>query len=289
MLGGIGKWFAGFVATLLVGCASRPALEPVRLDAGSAQPSADVSDLAAVLAAAVTDDGRVDAARLAGVADRLGAQLRRMVVSGPDATPELYPTYGARAAYWLNARTAWSLELARLAGCPECVELGRILARPFPLNGRMVTLGAIDEVLLAEARRSGDFRPAACAPCVSVNYGPLPRIPFAGDGLDARLQEALDEFVVDQRRFVIDPAGNIVFVPPMLWACRELVLERYHSQFGPAEIDVIVALKSFVAPRGRERLERAVGFRALPQQPREELAIPKRSVFYPGRIGRIEP
>ena len=94
---------------------------PVRLDLTGVEPTADVSDLAAVLDEAVDARGRIVPLRLAKVRGRLDAQLRRMALAGPTSRPELFPTYGDRWAYWHNARAGWAVKLADLAGFPRRV------------------------------------------------------------------------------------------------------------------------------------------------------------------------
>ena len=113
------------LAAGVAGCddgAGKPAavpLAPVELPVAGVRPSADVSDLAAVLAEAATADGRVDPSAMRRLSARLDEQLRRFAVSGPTATATLYPTYGAALAYWYNARTAWAMKLTLLDGCPK--------------------------------------------------------------------------------------------------------------------------------------------------------------------------
>jgi len=287
---GCGKWMVCLVpAVLWAGCLGGPVPSAVRLDVTGVAPSADVSDLAAVLNEVVTEDGRVNPDALGRLAGRLEAQLRRMAVAGPRATPGLFATYGSRWAYWYNARAAWSLKLAALAGCPRegCrVDMG---GRPFPLDGRRMSLAEIDRILLAEAQSSGDFRLAACAPGVRLSFGPMPKRPWSGEEFDGRLAEAFDQLVLDERRFEVDVEKRQVRVPPMLWACRELVRRLYESEYGTAEATLITAIGAYVGPAARRRLQGALGYEAVERQGQAELAIPRRKVYFPGRIGKVEP
>jgi len=271
------------------GCADglRPAA--VELELSGVKPTADVSDLAAVLAGAVTKDGRVAPAAISRLSGRLDTQLRKMAVAGPTATPGLYPTYGCRWAYWYNARAGWSLKLSALAGCPRKLCPRAMCRRRFPLDGRSMSLSDIDAILLAEAERTGDFRLAACAPGVQVSYGPMPQRPYAAADFGERVSAMLSRLVLDERRFVVDVAARTVRVPPMLWAGRQSLFRQYRRDYGTQEVALATALRAYVDRRARRRLEECLGYKAVPRKPSGELAIPRARIYYPGKIGRIEP
>jgi len=279
-------------AMVLGGCPRKPDVEhttPVVLDATGVSASADTADLAVVLKSAVTGDGRVDPKAMAAKVDRLDAQLKRMAVAGPTATPSLYTDYGSRWAYWYNARAAWSMKLAQLAGCPQQLHSDCLADRKFPLDGRQMSLSEIDALLVAEARRTGDFRLAACAPGVRVEYGPMPQRPITADALEEQLERMFSTLVADARRFVIDAADRRVLVGPMLWAVRDDVIARYGREYGGSEVQFVTALRPYVDLAARKRLQIAIGYEAVEAPSSGELAIPKRKVFFPGKIGRTEP
>ena len=268
------------------GCAQVPG--PVRLELTGVEPTADVSDLAAVLGEAVDGRGRVVPQRLAKVRARLDAQLRRMALAGPTSRPELFPTYGDRWAYWYNARAGWSIKLAELAGFPRRVGPAAMRRRKFDLDGRMLSLEAIDEILVSEARRTGDFRLAACAPGVSVDCAPLPSRPYAAGDFSSRINEALSRLVLDERRFVLAVGKRQVRVPPMLWACRDLLGREYRRRTGSGEASFTSALSVHVSRLARRRLAEAIGYAVVPAGFRGELDLPGRKVFLPGKVGRVE-
>ena len=289
MKGGIGK--SGLLvsyAVLLVGCAARSAPPAVELRLVEAAPSTDTSELAAVLKAVVLKEGRFDPTALKRLEGTLDAQLRKLAITGPTVTPELFPTYGSRWAYWYNARAAWSMKLALLAGCPRRIGPESLWRRPFPLDGRQMSLEQIDRILLAEARRTGEFRLAACAPGVTVSYQGLPGEPFSAETIPTALARSLDRLILDERRFVLDVEHRRVLVPPMLWACRDMVIRRYQEQYGIREVTLLTALGPHVGPAARRRLEEAIGYAAADRGRVAELAIPGRRMFYPGKLGRIE-
>ncbi len=272
-------------AVLLAGCAA-PA--PVELDLTGAVPTTDTSELARVLQAVVTDGGRFDPAALKRMEGTLDACLRKLAVTGPRATPELFPTYGSRWAYWYNARAAWSMKLALLAGCPPRSKPGQLWRRRFPLDGRWMSLEEIDRLLLAEARRTGEFRLAACAPGVTVSFQALPERPLTPADLPRALARAFDRLVLDERRFVLDVERRRVLVPPMLWACREMLVRRYQADYGVREVTLLTALRPHVGPAALRRLEEAVGYAVTNRGRLAILAIPGPKRFYPGKLGRIE-
>lgn len=271
----------------MAGCTPEPG--PVRLDLDGIRSSADVSDLSVVLTRAVTSDGRLKPPEAERLIHRLDSQLRKMAATGPTATPSLYPTDATRWAYWYNARVAWSIKLAALAGFSERVSARAMRRRRFPLDGRSMSLAQIDDVLLAEARRIGDFRLAACAPGACVQDAPLPNKPHLAEGFEARLGASFESLVLDARRFIVDVKRKRVRVPSMLWDVRGLLLRTYEQKYGPSGANLITTLRPHLGPRGRRRLDEALGYAVAPPQAACRLAIPKRRVYFPGKVGRIEP
>ena len=276
-------------ALLLAGCVDEADVAEVRLDLTGVVVSSDVSDLSAVLSKAVDQKGRLIPAGFTSVRDRLDSQLKKMAISGPTATPEMYPTDGSRWAYWYNARVAWSMKLADLAGLSPTQCQPRAREKIFLLDGCDMSLGKIDSIIQDETRRSGDFRLAACAPGAWVDYAPLPKKPFTEGNFSARLSEAFNRLVLDEKRFVIDVERRQVCIPPMLWDCRDMVLAKYRRQFGPCEVSLTTALSLHLGHPARFRLKNAIGYTAVRQKTRTEILITRRKIFYPGSIGRIEP
>lgn len=282
-------WMVGIVlsvALTALGCDGTE-LGPVRLELVKVKPTDDVSDLAAVLAEAVDDRGRVIPDKYAAVRGRLEAQLEKLAVSGPVATPQLFPTERHRWAYWYNARVAWSIKLAELAGFARRIR-PEAMQRSFPLDVRAFTLDGIDEMLLAETRRSGDFRLAACAPGTRVDYAPLPKVPFTAANLSGKLNETLSRLILDEERLVFNVVWREVRVPRMLWAGRELVMREFVRATGNTEATLTTALVGRVNRPARRRLQEALGYTVVAQKPRALLAVPGRKVFFPGKVGLVE-
>ena len=273
-------------AAALSGCPSGE-LDRVRLDLTDVRASADVSDLAAVLTEMVDAAGRLRPDRFVLIRDRLDAQLRTFAVTSPGVTPKLFPTAESRRAYWYNARVAWSIKLAAMAGMTPDIH-PKAMDRAFTLGLTEFTLDDIDEILVAEARRSGDFRLAACAPGARVNFAPLPTKPFTAEDLSQRLDGSLSALVVDEKCLVIDVARMQLRVPPMLWAVRDMVMDEFVQATGSREGVLTTALYGRVNRRARRRLQEATGYFIAAQRPRAQLAVPGRRMFFPGKVGRVE-
>ncbi len=288
MNGMFGKVAVVSAALSAIGCGGGVDAKPILLNMTGAEASSDVSDLAAVLTDAVDERGRLIPAGLERARDRLDEQLRKMDLAGPTATPDLYPTDASRRAYWYNARAAWSMKLADMAGCSQRVS-PTARKRTFPLDGREMSLEKIDSILLDEARRSGDFRLAACAPGVWVDYAGLPQKPFTEEDFTDRLAAALNHLVLDDQRFVVDVERRQVRIPPMLWSCRDMVLAEYRRRYGPCDVGLTTALRAHLEGLAQRRLDNALGYSTVRQEARTELAVPGRKIFYPGSIGRVEP
>ncbi|KKL90404.1 hypothetical protein LCGC14_1905060, partial [marine sediment metagenome] len=204
------------------------------------------------------------------------------------ATPELFVTYASRWVYWHNARAAWSLKLAALVECRRRPDRSA-MDRPFVLDARRMSLAAIDRLLLAEAGRTGDFRLAACAPGATLGAAPLPGEPFSPEKFAGQLDRAFDQLIGDEHRFVLDVSGKRALLPGMLWACRKMVRERYQAEYGSRHAVLLTALRPYVGRAGRARLEQALGYTPVERPRLVELAIPRRKVFHPGKVGRAEP
>jgi hypothetical protein len=247
-----------FVLVLaFAGCAGSPVL-PVRLDTAGVAPAANYEDLAFVLAKATNDKGYLDYDELKSDANRLEAQLKRLAVAGPTATPALFPTYESRLAYWYNARAAWAIKLALDADCPrDSLAPARLEERGFPLDGRGMTLDQIDALLLGNF----DWREAAAAPCVRLHRPRLPQKPFAPEGVKADAALRLKEYLADDDRFIIDVDSKTIFYPPALWAARgRLKEESYGGWAGAHGVTLNTTLLPYAGRIGELRLQSAIGY-----------------------------
>jgi len=261
---------AALLLPALTGLACRqPA--PVTLDAAGVTPAADYSSLGVVLEKCVTSRGLIIPDALAKHAAELDGQLKLLAVTGPAATPALFPTEEHAIAYWYNARAAWAMKLALLGDCASGKAVAD-MSRPFVLDGRQMTLERIDRVL----ESLGDWRLKAAAPCASIQRAGLPERPFSHDDIRARAAERLNEFIDDQERFVIDVPNMAVLVPPVLWRHREEIIAQYHAMYGGRGANLLTALLPHVGGSAQRRLQDAIGYDIRPADSRAGLlALPK--------------
>lgn len=245
------------MASAFAGCAPAP-VPPVRLDlTGVTATDANCDDLAFVLVKATSDAGYVDYDELKKHSARLEAQLKRFAVTGPTATPALFPKPADRLAYWYNARAAWAIKLAFDANCPrESLAHSRLEERPLPLDGRQLTLDAIDAIIL----RDHGWQAAVAAPCIRLHRARLPARPFSPLDAEAVAPRRLLEFLADRDRFVIDIEKQTIFCPPVLWSVRGRLIEEHNRTYRTEGATLNTALLPFVHGVAELRLQNATGY-----------------------------
>ncbi|MCY2928519.1 MAG: hypothetical protein NTV86_03320 [Planctomycetota bacterium] len=219
---------------------------------------APTADLAGVLQHAVTSGGWVVVDNLQERAGLLQAYLDRLATHGPTTTPGEYPTGEDRLAYWLNARTACSLKLGLLAGCPPRLTPAQ-LSGAFRLDGRTLHLEDIDAALAAE----GGWRALCGAPGVTMDRAAPPRRPFVPGDVRAALQERVDAFVHDAERFEIDVDTRQVRLPAVFWGQRGRLIEQYARASGAKSPTLWSALQDGLGGLARQRLQDAVGYQVV--------------------------
>jgi len=248
-------------------CAGPPA-PPVKLDVSGVTPAADYRDLAAVLHRALDKDGQIIPFRLRDCSGRLEAQLKLLAVAGPTATPPLFAGDEAKLAYWYNARAAWAMKLALDAHCPEKMASRNLDRRPFPLDGRTVTLEEIDRILLADR----DWRTVVAAPCVRLDRAALPKEPFSAADVRARIAQRFNDFLGDSKRFAIDVEGKRLLAPAVLWQFRDRLIESYSRTYGTVRPSFVTALLPYVDGPARRRLQDAIGYESAAARANDAIA-----------------
>jgi len=245
----------GWASWSLLGC--QAPCEPVVLDTEGASPAVDFKELAELLHEAVTEEHLLDPEAAEARADALDGLLKRLAVTGPGVTPGLFVSSEQALAYWYNARAAWAIKLAELAGFPERMRREELCERAFPLDGREMTLERIDERILS----SGGWRAVVAAPGVCLDRARLPREPFGAEDIRDRVEQRLNDFIDDQDRFVIDVENQEVDLPPVLCQFAPQLVERHHRRYETTGATVTTALLPFVRGSARRRLQDAVGYR----------------------------
>lgn len=243
---------------LLLGAGCGGPAEPVSLDLAGVKPAVDYQPLATVLAAAVNSEGLVIPKALNEQRPALQTQLRLLAVTGPTASPELFPTEADRLAYWYNARAAWSMWLLDSCDCPDKLR-PRDVSRPFPLDGRTMTLDQIDELL----RRQDDWRVLAGAPGVSYDRARLPDKPLTGQTFDACLAGRIEQLIADPKRLEIDIDRKAVRLSPILWSLRPRIVSQYEGLYGGQGVNVLTALGPHAGQAGARRLRDAIGYKVV--------------------------
>jgi hypothetical protein len=247
------------------------------------------ADFPAVLSSAVTEDGRIDAEGLKRSLPQLDAQLAAWATVGPTATPERFAGDHDRWAYWYNARIGWALKLAAEMIRADSFD-PQYRQTLFALDGRQMSLTMIDRLLVDESGRRGEFRLAACAPGVTCDSAGLPRTPYSAEGFTSALGDSLNRMILDGRRTSVDIENHQVLVPVMLWEVRQQVIDRYAKEFHVTsfKVDLSTALRPLLNPAAARKLDGAMGYTFAPRPPATALAIPKRAIFFPGSVGKIE-
>ncbi len=227
------------------------------LQTESVSPSVDYLPLAKVLEDVIDEDGLVDADKLRESGDALRRQLKILAVTGPQSSGELLPRKSERLAYWYNARAAWALELARLEETPKKLSANTLERRKFPLDGREMTLAGIDELLIEHFGWSA----AAAAPGIRTTRAAIEQKPVTGDK-DVReiIKIRLNNFIDDDKRFVIDIRHKQVLVPPIIWRFREQIIVGYNNRYGTRGANLLTALLPHTSGSAHRRLQDAIGY-----------------------------
>jgi len=260
----LGWAMAGGLLIALVGAAGcAPSVCPVALAPVDVTPALDYEDLAFVLQKVVTDDGMLLPEALTKHADRLDLQLERLAVTGPTASPQLFTAADEELAYWYNARAAWAMKLAALCECPQKMDRGELTDRSFTLDGRQLSLAAIDEILTGY----DDWRVLVASPGVALIRARLPETPFAAGDVRTRIAERISQFVDDPRRFEVDIARQRIYIPPVLWRFRERIIAGHDQRYGTRGTNLITALLEHTQGSAHRRLQDAIGYRVVSGHP----------------------
>jgi hypothetical protein len=244
-------------------------MSPIRFDTAGLSPKADYANLSAVLKQCVTGNGLLDRRELADCAERLDAQLALLAVTGPSANPALFPSKEDALTYWYNARAAWAIKLAAASDPNEPPPASRLEDQPFILDGRTMTLRAIDATLAAE----GDWRWPVAAPGIRFCRAGLPDKPFSPADIRQQIPRRINDLLADPRRTVIDVDRQEVRIPPIVWQFRDQIMEEHRRTYGQSEATFVTALLPYAHGRALHRLQDAVGYRAVEAPAQGKLAM----------------
>ena len=189
-----------------------------------------------VLESFVDEKGFVDYAGLRAdraALDRFLAQLR---TTGPQTTPELFPTRNDQLAYYINAYNALAFE-GVLGLDPDASTVwgfsktgyGFFVRMKVQLDGQEMSLKKLEDDLVREGFQ--DPRIHAALNCASADCPRLPRQPFLPETLDEQLEAAMTEFVAVERNCAVDEeAGTVTLSKIFDWFRKDF--EDYPQPLG---------------------------------------------------------
>jgi len=250
---------AGVLAAVSAGGCGQKPCPPIVLDAGGVAPAVNYEPLAEVLADCVLDNGLADRERLPRFEKPLNRQLTILAVTGPTATPKLFPRRTDALAYWYNAHAAWSMKLLLARHCPRLIGAAAMLDRQFPLDARMMTLREIGGILADQE----DFRIAAAVPGATTNFARLPKAPVEPDGFGEAVERRFAEFLDDRLRVYIDTRRFRVLIPPVLWQFRDRLTSQYNHKYRTRGATLVTALLACTKGSAHRRLQEALGYREV--------------------------
>jgi hypothetical protein len=261
----VGAWVA--IAGLPL-CAQGSAVEGRRFShavresgqAGDAlrPPVVDVSEYDRLLRTYVTEDGWVDYAGLARERDTLNRFLEQLAKGSPPA----YKSKTEQLAFWINSYNAFTLAdaLDTVYGKQHGVRQvrGFFDKRKHSVAGERLTLDEIEK----HGRDLRDPRIHFAIVCASTSCPKLRRFAYAGEKLDAQLDQAARGFLADANRGLrYDASHNALYVSPIFkWYAGDFTGEgslwaRAKATVSGSELLDFIAryAPSDVAQRIRER------------------------------------
>lgn len=141
----------------------------------------------------------------------------------------------SRKAFYINAYNAWTLKLILTAwpGVKSIKELGGLFSGPWSrelvrIEGKVLTLDEVEHGILRKPPFT-DPRIHFAVNCASRSCPPLRPEPYAGDRLDAQLEDATESF--------INAPGNTVVDGDLVWVSR--IFDWYGEDFGDAPLDFV--------------------------------------------------
>src|SRR5262245_13675929 len=174
----------------------------------------DWADWTALLSEVVTEEGKVEYARLAERRNRLAAVVERLGAVSPQSEPQRFPSDEHRLAYWLNAYNAFTLH-AILAEYPISsvwkTRDGQFFQRQRHVaGGRAVSLDDIEHEILRG--KFAEPRIHFAINCGSNGCPPVRPTAYEGAGLRATLQGATEQFLANEWNCRVDHDARRIFI-----------------------------------------------------------------------------
>jgi hypothetical protein len=200
----------------------------------------------AVLERFVDARGEVDYRGLAADRAAFDRYLGSLARTSPDTDPLAFPTRDDALAYWINAYNAFVFAgvLGRGPDTPSVwgdgwLGLGFFTARSYVAGGRTFSLKQLEDDVVRGRFR--DPRVHAALNCASRGCPRLPRRAFEGDRLEQQLDDAMREFVSEERNCRIDLPRRTVYLSKIFdWFEDDFVdFERRQGTPAPTVVDYV--------------------------------------------------
>ncbi len=174
-------------------------------------------DWNAVLQQYVDERGFVDYQALNQNRAQLDRYVQAVKSQGPSSNPELFPTKNDQLAYYINAYNALVFEGVLNRG-PEEKSVWRglvsglnfFIRMKIMIDGEQTNLKKLEDDIIRDGFK--DPRIHAALNCASISCPRLPQVAFEADVLDQQLDEAIIEFVNDERNVRIDHKAKKVYL-----------------------------------------------------------------------------
>jgi hypothetical protein len=212
-----------------------------------------------VLSRFVNEQGQVDYAAL----DRDRASLDRYLLAigeiGPRTTPERFPTREHELAYYINAYNALIFAGVLERG-PEAESvwsgfpqgLGFFVMKKYRIDGQEINLRNLENKLVRA--KYGDARVHAALNCASTGCPRLPAAAFQPGELDRTLNEAMTDFVTDEKNVRLDSGARTVYLSKIFdWFKDDFLAdEREVGNTKPTLIDYVNRFRGDAPPLPRD-------------------------------------
>ena len=210
-------------------------------------------DWTAVLDRHVDEEGLVDYAGLADDRAVLDRYVAAVESSSPASHPDRFPTRQHELAYYINAYNALVFG-GVLARGPEDDSVWKgglfsgyrfFVGTKFVVGGKKTNLRKLENDVIR--KRYEDPRIHAALNCGSMGCPRLPRTAFTADDLDRQLDDAMREFVADDRNVRVDEAARTVYLSKIFdWFKADFT--GYEKSLGNTEGTLIDFINRYRAP-----------------------------------------
>ncbi len=191
--------------------------------------------------------------------DRYCALLSK---TGPTATPDQFSTAPLQTAYWINAFNALTVKAVLLKyPMASMYDLGMPQLEhdyAFTVDGRRMTLGQIEQAMLASSRQDPRTLMATCRACLGS-----PRLlmePYHAAALERQLRDVSASAMVNPFLLRIDHEDKSILVWQEMIRRKELFLNYWRRVRRSRTTYLFNVLLELSSPGMRRRLQSAVGY-----------------------------